>query len=154
MKKHAKKAKEKAAPKKAAPKAAPKKKPAKKPPNKILREELPESEKREILDEIAAENDTSCVILENFSYPTGLIGYTFDEDGKMRAVYSEERIIEDLMNEGMTEEDASVSAVGIHSLSGRLCAADHGKRAMLPTMLWEYFDKCFTMLKWEEGIEK
>ena len=55
--------------------------------------------------------------------------------------------------QGMPEETSSVSAVGIHSLAGRLCAAEHGRRAMLPTMLWNYYDKCFTMLKWEEGME-
>ena len=80
---------------------------AQKRPERILREELSESEKRDIIDTVAAENETSCIILENPSYPTGLVGYTFDDDGKMRAVYSEERIIDDLMNvEGMTEEDA------------------------------------------------
>jgi len=55
--------------------------------------------------------------------------------------------------QGMREEDAAVCAVGIHSLAGRLCAAEHGKRAMLPTMLWDYYGKCFAILKWEEGME-
>lgn len=55
--------------------------------------------------------------------------------------------------QGMHEEDAAVCAVGIHSLAGKLCAAEHGKRAMLPTMLWNYYGKCFAILKWEEGME-
>ena len=55
--------------------------------------------------------------------------------------------------QGMTEEDASVCAVGIHSMAGELCAADNGRRAMLPTMLWEYYGTCFKKLKWEEGME-
>ena len=76
-------------------------------PAKRFREEIPEGEKRAIIDDIATENDTGCILLENCSYPTGLIGYMFDDDGKMRAVYSEERMIEDLMNEeGMSREDA------------------------------------------------
>ena len=59
-----------------------------------------------------------------------------------------------LLSQGMTEEDASLCAVGIHSLAGRMCAEEHGKRAMLLTMLWNYYDKCFMELKWEEGTEK
>ncbi|MBO4473349.1 MAG: NAD(P)H-hydrate dehydratase [Clostridiales bacterium] len=58
-----------------------------------------------------------------------------------------------LLAQGMPEEEASVCAVGIHSLAGQLCAKEHGRRAMLPTMLWDYYDKCFAMLKWEEGME-
>ena len=58
-----------------------------------------------------------------------------------------------LLAQGMTEEDAAVCAVGIHSLAGRLCAAEHGRRAMLPTMLPDYYEKCFKILKWEEGME-
>ncbi len=56
-----------------------------------------------------------------------------------------------LLAQGMREEDAAVCAVGIHSLAGKLCAEEHGTRAMLPTMLWQYYDKCFKILKWEEG---
>ena len=55
--------------------------------------------------------------------------------------------------QGMSEEDASVCAVGIHSLAGRLCVEEHGRRAMLPTMLWHYYDRCFKILNWEEGME-
>ena len=58
-----------------------------------------------------------------------------------------------LLAQGMTEEDASVCAVGIHSLAGQYCAKEHGVRAMLPTMLWQYYDRCFKLLKWEEGME-
>ena len=58
-----------------------------------------------------------------------------------------------LLAQGMTEEDAAVCAVGIHSLAGRLCAKEHGRRAMLPSMLPGYYDTCFTMLKWEEGMD-
>lgn len=54
--------------------------------------------------------------------------------------------------QGMREEDAAVCAVGIHSLAGQLCAKEYGKRAMLPSMLWNYYGKCFAILKWEEGI--
>ncbi|MBO4928766.1 MAG: NAD(P)H-hydrate dehydratase [Clostridiales bacterium] len=62
-------------------------------------------------------------------------------------------LLSGLLAQGMREEDASVCAVRIHSLAGRLCSGEHGKRAMLPTMLWEYYDRCFKMLKWEEGME-
>ena len=58
-----------------------------------------------------------------------------------------------LLAQGMTEEDSAVCAVGIHSLAGRLCAKEHGRRAMLPSMLPGYYDTCFTMLKWEEGMD-
>lgn len=69
--------------------------------------DLPEDEKRQIIQDVAYENDMDCVLLENFSYPTGLVGYMFDDDGKMRAVYSEERMIEDLMaGEGWSYEEA------------------------------------------------
>jgi len=57
-----------------------------------------------------------------------------------------------LLAQGLAEEDAAVCAVGIHSLAGKLCAEEHGKRAMLPTMLWQYYDRCFKLLKWEEGM--
>ncbi|MBO4747238.1 MAG: hypothetical protein J5607_04190 [Clostridiales bacterium] len=59
-----------------------------------------------------------------------------------------------LLAQGMSEEDASICAVGIHSMAGELCAADHGRRAMLPTMLWDYYETCFKELKWEEGMQK
>ena len=62
-------------------------------------------------------------------------------------------LLSGLLAQGMTEEDAAVSAVRIHTLAGRLCAKEHGKRAMLPTMLWQYFGECFKMLKWEEGMQ-
>ncbi|MBO4494828.1 MAG: NAD(P)H-hydrate dehydratase [Clostridiales bacterium] len=61
-------------------------------------------------------------------------------------------LLSGLLAQGMTEEDAAASAVRIHSLAGRLCSEEHGKRAMLPTMLWQYFGECFKMLKWEEGM--
>ena len=59
-----------------------------------------------------------------------------------------------LLAQGMTEEDASICAVGIHSLAGKLCASEHGTRAMLPTMLPGYYGKAFKMLGWEEGMER
>ncbi len=59
-----------------------------------------------------------------------------------------------LLAQGMTEEDAAACAVGIHSLAGKLCAGEHGVRAMLPTMLPRYYETAFKMLKWEEGMEK
>ena len=59
-----------------------------------------------------------------------------------------------LLAQGMTEEDASICAVGIHSLAGKLCAAEHGTRAMLPTMLPGYYGKVFKTLGWEEGMQK
>ena len=55
--------------------------------------------------------------------------------------------------QGIREEDAAICAVGIHSLAGQLCAKEHGKRAMLPSMLWNYYGKCFAILKWEEGMK-
>ncbi|MBR3057706.1 MAG: NAD(P)H-hydrate dehydratase [Clostridiales bacterium] len=58
-----------------------------------------------------------------------------------------------LLAQGMTEEDAAVCAVRIHSLAGKLCSKEHGQRAMLPTMLWQYFDECFKLVKWEEGMQ-
>lgn len=63
-------------------------------------------------------------------------------------------LITGLLAQGMTEEDASVCGVGIHSLAGKLCAGDHGVRAMLPTMLPGYYESAFKMLNWEEGMEK
>lgn len=62
-------------------------------------------------------------------------------------------LLSGLLAQGMTEEDAAVCAVRIHSLAGRLCSEEHGKRAMLPTMLWQYFGECFKLLKWEEGMQ-
>ena len=59
-----------------------------------------------------------------------------------------------LLAQGMPEEDAAACAVGIHSLAGKLCAGEHGVRAMLPTMLPRYYETAFKMLKWEEGMEK
>ena len=55
--------------------------------------------------------------------------------------------------QGLDAEKSAACAVGIHALAGRLCADEHGRRAMLPTMLWNYYDRCFQMLKWEEGME-
>lgn len=63
-------------------------------------------------------------------------------------------LVAGLLAQGMTEEDAAACGVGIHSLAGRLCAGEHGVRAMLPTMLPDYYEKAFKMLKWEEGMEK
>ena len=57
-----------------------------------------------------------------------------------------------LLSQGMSEEDAAVCAVGIHSLAGKLCREEKGARAMLPTDLWNYFGASFQRLKWEEGI--
>lgn len=88
------------------------------PKVRTYREEIPEKEKRETIDEIATENDTGCVILENCSYPTGLIGWTFDDDGKMRAVYSEERMIEDLMTEEKMSYGDAVEYFEYNTLRG------------------------------------
>lgn len=61
-------------------------------------------------------------------------------------------LLSGLLSQGMSEEDAAVSAVGIHSLAGKLCREKLGARAMLPTDLWTYFGACFQRLQWEEGI--
>ncbi len=58
-----------------------------------------------------------------------------------------------LLAQGMPETDAAICAVRIHSLAGELCAREHGKRAMLPTMLGDYYGTCFKMLNWEEGMQ-
>jgi len=63
-------------------------------------------------------------------------------------------LITGLLAQGMAEEDAGTCGVGIHSLAGKLCAGEHGVRAMLPTMLPGYYETAFKMLKWEEGMEK
>lgn len=61
-------------------------------------------------------------------------------------------LLSGLLAQGMNEEDAAVSAVGIHSLAAKLCREKLGARAMLPTDLWTYFGACFQRLQWEEGI--
>jgi len=61
-------------------------------------EDMSEKEKREILDQVAKDYDTSVVILENPSYATGLIGW-MERNGKVRAVYSDVKMIEDLMRD-------------------------------------------------------
>ena len=57
-----------------------------------------DKQKRKILDQVGKKNDMECVILENLSYPKGLIGYMF-ENKKMRCVYDREIMIEDIMDE-------------------------------------------------------
>lgn len=83
-----------------------------------------------------------------YSNPKGNSGLAKGGSGDVLA-----GLLTGFLAQGMTPEDAAICAVGIHSLAGELCAKEHGKRAMLPTMLWEYYGKCFNMLKWEEGME-
>ncbi|HOO62062.1 MAG TPA: NAD(P)H-hydrate dehydratase [Bacillota bacterium] len=52
--------------------------------------------------------------------------------------------------QGMEEEKAAISAVYIHSMAGKMAAADYGVRAMLPTMLWDYYPQCYTRIGWEK----
>lgn len=58
-----------------------------------------------------------------------------------------------LLATGMNEEAAAVSAVKIHSLAGEYARVEYGARAMLPTMLKEYYAACFDKLNWEKGSE-
>lgn len=82
-----------------------------------------------------------------YSNPKGNSGLAKGGSGDVLA-----GLLTGLLAQGMTEEDAAVCAVGIHSLAAEMCAAEHGKRAMRPTMLRDYYGKCFKMLKWEEGM--
>ncbi len=62
-------------------------------------------------------------------------------------------ILAGLLASGMTEEDAAVSAVKIHSMAGTLARAKHGIYAMLPSMLWDELEVCYDKLQWEKGSE-
>ena len=87
--------------------STPDKKARKRPPKAKIFRDIPERDKRETINDVAVENETECILFENPSYMTALLGYMIDDDGRMRAVYSEERMIEDLMEtDGMAYEDA------------------------------------------------
>lgn len=62
-------------------------------------------------------------------------------------------LLSGLLASGMTEENAAVAAVKIHSLAGQLARAEHGERAMLPTDLWDNYHSCFLKLNWEKGSD-
>jgi NAD(P)H-hydrate epimerase len=54
-----------------------------------------------------------------------------------------------LISQGMSEEDAAVCAVYIHSAAGRVAAEELGKRVMLPSDLPSYFTDVFEEISWE-----
>lgn len=54
-----------------------------------------------------------------------------------------------LIASGMSERDAALSAVYIHSLAGKFAAEDLGKRSMLPSDLPSYFTEAFEEIGWE-----
>lgn len=54
-----------------------------------------------------------------------------------------------LIAQGMSGKDAALSAVYIHSASGRYAAEDLGKRVMLPSDLPSYFTDAFEEISWE-----
>ena len=54
-----------------------------------------------------------------------------------------------LLAQGMSPEDAAVSAVYIHSLAGKNAAVDLGKRSMLPSDLPSYFTDAFEEIGWD-----
>ena len=69
-------------------------------------ESFTDKEKRDALHKVAIDHDTSVVILENCSYPTGLVGWVC-ENNKIRALYQSDKMIEDLMTENnWSYEDA------------------------------------------------
>jgi len=64
-------------------------------------EGLTDCEKRAEIDRIGLENDCGAIILENLSYPKGMVGYILSkEDGRntLRVVYERERMVEDIMD--------------------------------------------------------